>query len=156
MGAKFKAALDSRCFAQEQHFRLPLSLLRCLFILSFAVFPPSCSLLLCLFHGFFDSFHPPPLPLLILLNISILSRLSLPFSGPRPAVGSGSQQQGCGNDLDPGRGSPQKETQQISPGSRTPPLASESPWFLLRTRRFHNCSAPAICSLRGLQRLPLM
>lgn len=73
MGAKFKAALDSRCFAEEQRFRLPLSLLQCLFILFFAVFPPLVLYVFVSFMTPFDSFHLLFSSSLILFSVSFIS-----------------------------------------------------------------------------------
>lgn len=183
MGAKFKAALDSRCFAEEQRFRLPLSLLQCLFILFFAVFPP---LVLCVFVSFmtpFDSFHLLFSSSLILFSVSFI-----PFPGSESVVPLGlcsifflflffpttvltaaavaaaagmlsSQRTISVLEQEPLRRQSwvgDRHFLLISPGSKPPPLSSSSPCFLLRRRRFHNCLTLAICSLRGLQRPLLM
>ena len=72
MGAKFKAPLDSRCFAEmeEQHFRLPLPPYVCLSfaLLSFLSFSASTSLSLppCFV------FHPPFIPSLYLASSPLL------------------------------------------------------------------------------------
>lgn len=80
MGAKFKAPLDSRCFAEmeEQHFRLPLPPYVCLSfaLLSFLSFSASTSLSLppCFV------FHPPFIPSLYLASSPLLF-----FSPPPPS-----------------------------------------------------------------------
>lgn len=80
MGAKFKAPLDSRCFAEmeEQHFRLPLPpyVCLCFALLSFPasfipsllyVFIPLSSPLTLSRLNSFSSTSSPPLPRLLLL-----------------------------------------------------------------------------------------
>lgn len=78
MGAKFKATLDSCCFAEmeEQHFPLPLP--PCLFILCFALVQPSLFLFLSRFHCF------PPLFFISLFfqKTRINSFSSTSFSSP--------------------------------------------------------------------------
>lgn len=199
MGAKFKAPLDSCCFAKDQHFRLPLP--SCLFIHSFALFPP---LVPCLVASFIASFHYFPSPLFlsstpltlfsihfffpphilwIVAILGVLQHLSAAFITHKPVFQIWqtviSRVQVCSQRTTSNPGYPNRTLNsalskdnpwvwdrqllstalQKSAWTKNPshhPLASFSPRFLFRRCRFHKCLTPAICSLRGLQSLPLM
>lgn len=222
MGAKFKAPLDSCCFAEEQHFRLPLPSYVCLsfLLLSFhplvpgfdvsfiasllsfsspltlfsihSSFPSAPFLLHCLLFSIFDSvvhlvLCRPSCSHVLPLWVSIqLSSLMPVFQIWQTLIRT--QQQGCcpgaslfreptSNPGYPNRAlnselSKDNRWSKIDscsalpcrylPGSKTLPISpsfsplSLPPFFLFRRWHFHKCLTPAICSLRGLQSLPLM